>query len=82
MSSIEAITLRAQATRDTQSAIAATWVWEEKTVAQWITLLTNFNAKKVAVSDFEAESLTKRSTYETMIARCMTARWRVWAWRG
>ena len=67
MSSIEAITLRAQATRDTQSAIAATWVWEEKTVAQWSTLLTNFNAKKIAVSDLEADSLTKRSTYENAI---------------
>ena len=68
MPSIEAITLRAQATRDAQSAIAATWVWEEKTVAQWNTLLTDFNAKKIAVSDLEAESLTKRSTYETTIA--------------
>ncbi len=28
----EAIILRAQATSETQAAIAATWVWEEKTV--------------------------------------------------
>lgn len=68
MSSIEAITVRAQATRDAQSAIAATWVWDEKTVVQWNTLLTAFNAKKIAVSDSEAESLTKRSTYENTIA--------------
>ena len=67
MPSIEAVTLRAQATRDTQSAIAATWVWEEKTVAQWVTLVTALNAKKVAVSDLEAESLTKRSVYQNTI---------------
>lgn len=67
MPSLEAITLRAQATRDAQTAIAATWVWEEKTPVQWDDALTALDAKKVAVSDLGADSLTKRSLYENTI---------------
>ena len=56
--------LRGQATRDTQTAIAATWVWDEKTVVQWDGALTAINTKKVTTSDLEADMLAKRSTYE------------------
>ena len=69
MPSLEAITLRAQATRDAQAAIAATWVWEEKTPAQWDAALTSLDTKKITVSDLEADSLTKRSLYENTIAQ-------------
>lgn len=65
--SLEAAILRGQATRDAQTAIAATYVWDEKTVAQWSTDLVALNTKKVAVSDLEAESLAKRATYENGI---------------
>lgn len=65
MASLEASILRGQATRDAQSTIAATWVWEEKTVVQWDGSLTAINTKKVAVSDLEADMLGKRATYET-----------------
>jgi hypothetical protein len=69
MPSLEAITLRAQATRDAQTAIAATWVWDEKTVVQWDSALTALDTKKVAVSDQEADSLTKRSLYENTLVQ-------------
>ncbi len=66
--SLEASILRGQATRDAQTAIAATWVWDEKTVAQWSTDLTAINTKKVATSDLEADMLTKRAIYDNGIA--------------
>ena len=59
MATLEASILRGQATRDAQSTIAATWVWEEKTVVQWDGSLTAINTKKVAVSDLEADMLAK-----------------------
>ena len=65
--SLEAAILRGQATRDAQAAIAATYVWDEKSVAQWVAELVAINAKKVAVSDLEADMLAKRSTYENGI---------------
>jgi hypothetical protein len=68
MASLEAAILRGQATRDAQTAIAATWVWDEKTVAQWNTELTAINTKKVAVSDLEGDMLAKRATYDNGIA--------------
>lgn len=67
MPSLEASILRAQATRDAQSNIAATWVWDEKTVVQWNTALTAIDAKKVATSDLEADMLAKRATYQNTI---------------
>lgn len=68
MASLEAAILRAQATRDAQSSIAATWVWEEKTVAQWDANLSAMDVKKVATSDLEGDMLAKRATYENTIA--------------
>ncbi len=65
--SLEAAILRGQATRDAQTAIATTWVWDEKTVAQWIAELVTINTKKVAVSDLEGDMLAKRATYENGI---------------
>lgn len=64
MASLEAGILRGQATRDTQTAIVTTWVWEEKTVVQWDGALTAINTKKVTTSDLEADMLAKRATYE------------------
>ena len=64
MASLEASILRGQATRDTQTAIALTWVLDEKTVVQWDGSITTINIKKVSTSDFEAEMLTRRATYE------------------
>ena len=68
MASLEASILRGQATRDVQTAIAATWVWDEKTVVQWDGDLTAINTKKVAASDLEADMLARRATYENTIA--------------
>ena len=68
MPSIEAIILRAQATSDTQAAIAATWVWDEKTVVQWASALTAIDTKKIAVSDLEGDYLLKRADFDTTIA--------------
>jgi hypothetical protein len=68
MASLEASILRGQATRDVQTAIAATWVWDEKPVVQWDGDLTAINTKKVAASDLEADMLAKRATYENTIA--------------
>jgi hypothetical protein len=65
--SLEAANLRGQATRDAQTAIATTWVWDEKTLAQWIAELIAINTKKVATSDLEADMLAKRATYESGI---------------
>lgn len=67
MPGIEVITLRAQATRDAQTTIAATWLWEEKTVAEWNTALDALNTKKVAVSDLDADQLAARAAYEPTI---------------
>lgn len=69
MPSLDAITLRSQATRDAQTAIATAWVWDEKTVAQWDSALTALDTKKIAVSDLEADSLAKRSLYENTITQ-------------
>ncbi len=68
MASLESSILRGQATRDAQAAIAATWVWEEKTVAQWEGDLTSIGAKQVATADVEGDMLAKRATYENTIA--------------
>ena len=68
MASLESSILRGQATRDAQTAIAATWVWDEKTVAQWDADLTSIAAKQVATSDAEGDMLAKRATYENTIA--------------
>lgn len=68
MPSIEAIILRAQATSATQAAIAATWVWDEKTVVQWASALTAIDAKKIAVSDLEGDYLLKRADFDSAIA--------------
>ena len=68
MPAIEAIILRAQATSDTQAAIAATWVWDEKTVVQWASALTAIDTKKIAVSDLEGDYLLKRADFDTTIA--------------
>ncbi len=64
---LEASILRGQATRDAQTTIAATWVWDELTVVQWDGLLTSIEAKKVSVSDLEGDMLAKRATYENTI---------------
>lgn len=64
MASLEASIVRGQATRDAQTSIAATWVWEEKTVAAWDADLVSINTKKVATSDLEGDQLAKRSTYD------------------
>ena len=65
--SLEAAILRGQATRDAQTAIVATYLWDEKTVAQWTTDLTVINTKKIAASDLEGDMLAKRATYENGI---------------
>ena len=67
MATLEASILRGQATRDAQTAIAATWVWEEKTVVQWNTTLTGINTKKVDTADLEADMLAKRAIFENGI---------------
>jgi len=67
MASLEASILRGQATRDAQSTIAATWVWEELTVVQWDGILAAIAAKKIVVSDLEGDTLAKRATYENTI---------------
>jgi hypothetical protein len=67
MPSLEASILRGQATRDAQTAIAATWVFEEKTVVQWDDTLTAIDAKKVATSDLEGDMLAKRASYQNTI---------------
>lgn len=67
MPSIEAIILRAQATSDTQAAIAATWVWDEKTPAEWFADLTAIDTKKIAVSDLEGAQLLARADFQNTI---------------
>ena len=67
MVSLEASILRGQATRDAQSAIAPTWLWDEKSIAQWIADLIAMHTKQVVVSDLEADSLARRATYENGI---------------
>lgn len=64
MATLEASILRGQATRDAQTAIAGTWVWEEKTVVQWDGSLTTITTKKITASDLEGDMLAKRATYE------------------
>ena len=67
MPSIEAIILRAQATSDTQAAIAATWVWDEKTSAEWVADLTAIDTKKIVVSDLEGAQLLARADFQNTI---------------
>lgn len=67
MPAIEAIILRAQATSDTQAAIAGTWVWDEKTGPQWVASLTAIEVKKIAISDLEGVYLLKRADFENTI---------------
>ena len=67
MPSTEAVILRAQATSDTQSAIAGTWVWDEKTVIQWVASLTAIDVKKIAVSDLEGAQLLARADFQNTI---------------
>ena len=64
MASLEACILRGQATRDAQSIIAPTWLWDEKTVIQWDGALTAINTKKVTISDLMADMLAQRAAYE------------------
>jgi len=56
---------RALATRAAQEIIAGTWVWEEKTVAQWDTQIAAFIAQKEAEQDADAAMLAQRGTLDT-----------------
>lgn len=67
MPSVEAVIVRAQATSDTQAAIAGTWVWDEKTVVQWVASLTAIDVKKIAVSDLEGAQLLARANFQNTI---------------
>lgn len=67
--SLEFIEARLQATRDAQTEIAATWVWEEQTVAQWDTRVTDFTAKKAASDTQEGVMLNKRALFEATIVQ-------------
>ena len=51
---------RAQATRAVQASIAGSWVWEEKTVAQWDTAIAALITQTEAAQDAEADYLAKR----------------------
>lgn len=68
-SSLEFIETRLQATRDAQTEIAATWVWEEQTVVQWDTRVTDFTAKKAASATQEGVMLNKRALYEATLVQ-------------
>ncbi len=57
---IEFIHQRTVATRAAQADLAAEWVWEEKTLAEWDTGLTLLNTLMEAEQDSEAEMLAKR----------------------
>lgn len=68
-SSLEFIEARLQATRDAQTQIAATWVWEEQTVVQWDTRVSDFTAKKAASDTQEGVMLNKRALFEATIVQ-------------
>ena len=61
------IEARLQATRDAQTVIAADWIWEEMTVAQWNTQVTSFDAKKAASVTQEGVMLNARATLDNTI---------------
>ncbi len=63
-SSLEFIEARLQATRDAQTEVAAAWVWEEQTVAQWNTWVADFTAKQAAAATQEGVMLNKRAIFE------------------
>jgi len=66
-SSSEFIEARLQATRDAQVEVAAVYVWEEMTVAQWIARALDFTAKQAAAATQEGVMLNKRATFEASI---------------
>ena len=68
-SSLEFIEARLQATRDAQTEIAATWVWEEQTVVQWDTRVSDFTAKKAASDTQEGVMLNKRALFEGTVVQ-------------
>lgn len=68
-SSLEFIEARLQATRDAQTEIAAAWVWEEQTVVQWDTRVSDFTAKKAASATQEGVMLNKRALFETTVVQ-------------
>lgn len=67
-SSLEFTEARLQATRDAQTEIAADWVWEEQTVAQWDARVTGFTTKKSASDIQEGVMLNKRAIFDGTIA--------------
>ena len=67
MSSLLRIETRLQATRDAQTTIAADWLWEEMTVAEWDAQVTGFDAKKAAVIVQEGVMLGRRATFDNSI---------------
>lgn len=75
-SNIEFIQERAIATRAAQASLAATWVWDEKTLAQWDTDLSLLAILIESEQDTEAEMLAMRGDTDTAleILQSLTAR--------
>lgn len=67
--SLEFIQARLHATRDAQTEIAVAWVWEEVTVLQWNTRVTDFGTKKAASAAQEGVMLNARATFEDSITQ-------------
>lgn len=68
-SSSEFIEARLQATRDAQGEIAAVYVWDEMTVAQWIARAQDFTTKQTAAATQDGVALNKRAIFQgTVVA--------------
>ena len=68
-SSSEFIEARLQATRDAQVEVAAVYVWDEMTVAQWIARAQAFTAKQAAAALQEGVMLNQRALFETTVVQ-------------
>src|ERR1043165_7692639 len=61
---IDFVLERAQATCAVQTQMAGTWVWDEKTVAQWNTEIAAVIAQKEASEDAAADMKTARGSMD------------------
>jgi len=64
---IESTLQRAQATKSVQTAISATWTWDEMTLLQWDAAITSFVTQMEVEQDAEADYLAKRGEADSAI---------------
>ncbi|MBI3921674.1 MAG: hypothetical protein HY318_09675 [Armatimonadetes bacterium] len=60
---------RLRATEAFQRLMAAAWVWAEKTVAQWATDVTTYDAKELAVTDAAQDLLKQRGKADARLVK-------------